>query len=153
MDEVAEHARKLADLLAAHPRTKELREATEAIAGDATAKSLEEDYSRISAEVHHLEETGRPIEPEMKRRVIDLQTRIRKSPPLQRLFRAHAQFAEMMDGVQRTLSGALDAALGGGAEAQDGAGPESAEPGAPPSPETPPAKPDEPGPSRILWTP
>jgi cell fate (sporulation/competence/biofilm development) regulator YlbF (YheA/YmcA/DUF963 family) len=148
MDDVVEQAKRLAGLLAGHARTKELREATAAVAGDAAAKSLEEDYARASAEVHQLEETGRPIEPETKRRILDLQGRIRKSAPLQRLFRAHAQFAEMMDGVQRTLSGALDEALGGaeGAEAQDG--PAAAHP-----PEAAPVKPEEPGTGRILWTP
>jgi cell fate (sporulation/competence/biofilm development) regulator YlbF (YheA/YmcA/DUF963 family) len=156
MDEILDHARRLAELLAAHPRTRELREASTEVAGDAAAKSLEEDYSHLTAEVHHLEETGRPIEPETKRRLLDLQGRIRKSPALQRLFRAHAQFAEMMDGVQRTLGGALDEAL---------AGPEAAEPPAPGAPPADgpgaapeggagtPRKPDEPGTGRILWTP
>jgi cell fate (sporulation/competence/biofilm development) regulator YlbF (YheA/YmcA/DUF963 family) len=154
MDDVLDQARRLAELLAAHPRTKELRQATAEISGDAAAKTLEEDYARLSAEVHQLEETGRPIEPETKRRVLDLQTRIRKSPPLQRLFRAHAQFAEMMDGVQRTLSGALDEALGGSEAPADGesAHGEGPAPGAPAAPASG-QKPEEPGTGRILWTP
>src|SRR5688572_33079418 len=113
MDDVIDDARRLAERLVAHPRTKELREASVEVAGDPVAKALEEDYSRLSAEVHHLEEERRPIEPETKRQLIDLQGKIRKSAALQRLFRAHASFAEMMDGVQRTLGSALDAALGG----------------------------------------
>lgn len=154
MDAVVDQARKLAELLATHERTRELREATATISGDPAAKHLEEEYSRLSTEVHRLEETGRPIEPEMKRRVLDLQGQIRKSSTLQRLFRAHAEFAEMMDGVQRLLSGALDEALGGppagteaDAEPPEPEGPE--EGGAPGGP----AKPEEPGPGRILWTP
>jgi cell fate (sporulation/competence/biofilm development) regulator YlbF (YheA/YmcA/DUF963 family) len=164
MDDVVEDARRLAERLASHPRTKELREASAEVAGDPVAKSLEEEYSRLAAEVHHLEETRRPIEPETKRRLLDLQGKIRKSAALQRLFRAHASFAEMMDGVQRLLGSALDAALGAPA-AQDGEaaagdahehGPGCAhDPGPAPGPEPRGAKPPEEAPpsGRILWTP
>jgi cell fate (sporulation/competence/biofilm development) regulator YlbF (YheA/YmcA/DUF963 family) len=167
MDDVVEDARRLAERLAAHPRTKELREASAEVAGDPVAKSLEEEYARLSSEVHHLEETRRPIEPETKRRLLDLQGKIRKSAALQRLFRAHASFAEMMDGVQRLLGSALDEALGGGAhggpaaaDGEDPAGDAHAHgPGCGhdhgPGPEPRGAKPpEEPPPSgRILWTP
>src|SRR5262245_12666706 len=141
MDAILEQAKKLAELIAANERTKELREATAGIAGDASAKQLEEDYARATADYHRLDETGRPIEPVLKHRLLDLQGRIRQSTTLQRLLRAHADFAEMMDGVQRTIGSVVDEAL---------AGPDGA---AEAPPEAEPKKPEEPGSGRILWTP
>ncbi len=144
MDDILEDAKRLGGRLAAHARTKALKEATAAVEGDPAAKTLEEDYARATAELHALEEENRPIEPEMKRKIVDLQSRIRRSDVLQRLLRAHADFAEMMDAVQRTIGGLVDQALvgdGGG----EGPAPEAGGGEPPPEP--------EPGKGRILWTP
>jgi cell fate (sporulation/competence/biofilm development) regulator YlbF (YheA/YmcA/DUF963 family) len=111
-DDVIDDARRLGERLAGHARTKALQKASEAVGADPDARRLQEEYAHALDAMHHAEAEGRPIEPEQKRAVATLGEQIRRSPPLQRLLRAHADFAQMMDGVQRAISGAVDAALG-----------------------------------------
>jgi len=142
MDDVVEQAKKLAALVAGDPRTKALRDATKEVTGDPEAKALEEEYASAAEEMRELEMARAPIEPELKRRVMDLGERIRRSPALQRLLRANAAFGDMMDAVQHELSTAVGEALTGesAASAGDGGGaPEGREP--------------EPPRSSVLWTP
>lgn len=156
MDDILEDAKRLGERIAAHARTAALKEATTAVEGDVEARRLQEEYARATAEFHHLEEEGRPIEPDLKRRLIDLQSKIRRSDVLQRLLRAHADFAEMMDGVQHAIGGPVDQVLVGDhvhGEGCDhgaaGAGPEG---GGGPGGGEGPAEPES-GKGRILWTP
>lgn len=112
-DDVIDDAERLGERIAAHARTRALQEASAAVEGDREARSLQEQYAHAVEDVHRNEAAGRPIEPEQKRRVLALGESIRRSEPLQRLLKAHADFAEMMDGVQRAISSAVDQALGG----------------------------------------
>ena len=142
MDEVVEQAKRLAALVAADPRTKALRDATKEVTGDPEAKALEEEYASAAEEMRELEMARAPIEPELKRRMVDLGDRIRRSPPLQRLLRANAAFGDMMDAVQHELSDAVGQALtgdGAPSPAEGGGAPEGKEP--------------EPPRSSVLWTP
>jgi cell fate (sporulation/competence/biofilm development) regulator YlbF (YheA/YmcA/DUF963 family) len=116
-DDVLDRANELGRLLANDPRTRALRDATAAVQADAASKRLEEDYARAIEEVRSLEEAGRPIEPDAKRRLALLAEQVRFSPTLQRLLRAHHEFLEMMDGVQHAIGGAVDAALAPAGEA------------------------------------
>ncbi len=113
MDDPIDLAKRLGELLSAHPRTKALRDATAAVEGDPEARRLQEEYARAAEEMHDLEHEGKPIEPERKRRLATLGDQVRRSAALQRLLKAHADFAELMDGVQRAIGEAVDAALGG----------------------------------------
>ncbi len=117
MDDPIDLAKRLGDLLAAHPRTKALRDATAAVEADPEARRLQEEYARAAEEMHDLEHEGKPIEPERKRLLVTLGDQVRRSAALQRLLKAHADFAELMDGVQRAIGEAVDAAL-----AHDGGG-------------------------------
>jgi cell fate (sporulation/competence/biofilm development) regulator YlbF (YheA/YmcA/DUF963 family) len=141
MDDVVEQAKRLGALLAAHGRTKALREATAQVTTDAEAKRLEQDYAHAAEEMREREMAGAPIEPELKRRIVELGERIRRSPPLQRLLRANAEFGEMMDAVQDEISHAVGEALAPADEGGEGARHEG------PGPEPEPPK------KSILWTP
>ncbi len=125
MDDAMELAGRLGSLLADHPRTKALRTATAAVEADAEARRLQEEYAHAAETLHGLEHEGRPVEPEQKRLVATLADRVRRCAPLQRLLKAHADFAELMEGVQRAIGGAVDDALGHG---------DGGEPAAPQSP-------------------
>jgi cell fate (sporulation/competence/biofilm development) regulator YlbF (YheA/YmcA/DUF963 family) len=111
-DDVIEDAARLGERLASHPRTAALKAASAEVHADADASRLQEDYSHALEDLREREAEGLPIEPEHKRRLASLGEEIRRSAPLQRLLKAHADFAEMMDGVQRAISGAVDGALG-----------------------------------------
>src|SRR5438034_10860463 len=106
MDDVVEQARKLAETLAGHERTKALREASAAVTADPDAKRLEEEYAHAAAEMQELEATGSPIEPDVKRRMAALGERIRRSTLLPRLLQANADFADMLDGAPPETSDA-----------------------------------------------
>jgi cell fate (sporulation/competence/biofilm development) regulator YlbF (YheA/YmcA/DUF963 family) len=154
MDDVVEQAKKLAQLLAGHERTKALREASAAVTGDPEAKKLEEEYAHAAAEMQELEATGSPIEPDVKRRMAALGERIRRSVLLQRLLHANADFADMMDGVQHEISDAVGRAIAPDPEtAGAGGGAHVHGPGC--SHDAPQERPEPPagksGP--ILWTP
>jgi cell fate (sporulation/competence/biofilm development) regulator YlbF (YheA/YmcA/DUF963 family) len=155
MDDVVAQAKKLAELLAEHERTKALREASKAVTGDPEAKKLEEEYAHAAAEMQELEATGSPIEPDVKRRMASLGERIRRSVLLQRLLQANADFADMMDGVQHEISDAVgralapDPAVGGDGGHVHGPGCAHDAPKGREGPEEPPAAKSGP----ILWTP
>ena len=158
MDDVVAQAKKLAEMLAGHERTKALREASAAVTADPDAKKLEEEYAHAAAEMQDLQASGSPFEPDVKRRMAALGERIRRSTLLQRLLQANADFADMMDGVQHEISDAVGRALapdpGEVGEHVHGPGcahgtSQSAPPGAPRGREDPPAEKSGP----ILWTP
>jgi cell fate (sporulation/competence/biofilm development) regulator YlbF (YheA/YmcA/DUF963 family) len=155
MDDLVAQAKRLAEMLAGHERTKALREASAAVTEDADAKKLEEEYAHAASEMAELEASGSPIEPDVKRRMAALGERIRRSPLLQRLLQANADFADMMDGVQHEISDAVGRAL---APDPDVAGEHVHGPGcahdAPRGREEP-RRPEEPGAKSgpILWTP
>jgi cell fate (sporulation/competence/biofilm development) regulator YlbF (YheA/YmcA/DUF963 family) len=111
-DDVIEEAARLGARIAGHARTEALKDASAAVQSDPAARRLQEDYARELEDLRDREAGGRPVEPEQKRRLASLGEDIRRSAPLQRLLKAHADFAEMMDGVQRAISGAVDGALG-----------------------------------------
>jgi cell fate (sporulation/competence/biofilm development) regulator YlbF (YheA/YmcA/DUF963 family) len=113
MDDPGDLAKRLGAAISADARTKALREATAAVQADPAARLLQEEYATAIEELHELEEHGRPIEPDRKRKVAALADSVRRSPTLQRLLKAHAEFAEMMDGVQHAIGAAVESALGG----------------------------------------
>ena len=153
MDDVVAQAKRLAEMLAEHERTKALREASAAVTADPDAKRLEEEYAHAAAEMQELEATGSPIEPDVKRRMAALGERIRRSVLLQRLLQANADFADMMDGVQHEISDAVGRALAPDPSEAHEHGPgcahEGAQGHAAPPREEPPAQKSGP----ILWTP
>jgi cell fate (sporulation/competence/biofilm development) regulator YlbF (YheA/YmcA/DUF963 family) len=153
MDDVVAQAKKLAEMLAEHERTKALREASAAVTADPDATRLEQEYAHAAAEMQELEATGAPIEPDVKRRMAALGERIRRSPLLQRLLQANADFADMMDAVQHEISDAVGRALAPDPSAAHVHGPGCAHEPAPGASkgarEEPPAERSGP----ILWTP
>jgi cell fate (sporulation/competence/biofilm development) regulator YlbF (YheA/YmcA/DUF963 family) len=105
MQELLDHARRLAEMIAAHERTKAFREAAAAVEADPAARKVQEGYANALEEIHRLESAGRPIEPEQKRRAAQAADEVRKSPILLRMLRAHAEYMEMLDAVQHVLAG------------------------------------------------
>jgi len=111
MEDVIAQVEKLAATIIAHERTKAFRDATVALEADAPARKLQEEYTVAIEDVRRREAAGQPIEPDAKRTLAAMADRIRKSPVLQRFLRANMEFSELMDAVQHTLGGAIDAVL------------------------------------------
>lgn len=112
MDPLLEQATALAKAMADDPRTRALRAANEALKDAPDDAQLQERFSALREQIHHLEQEHRPVEPELKREAAALAERVRRSQVLQALLRAHADFAGMMDTVSETLREAVDKALG-----------------------------------------
>jgi cell fate (sporulation/competence/biofilm development) regulator YlbF (YheA/YmcA/DUF963 family) len=153
MDDVIEHAKKLAEALAANERTKAFHAAAAAVEADPVASRLQETYATAVQAVHEREAAGQPIEPEHKRAFAQAADAVRRSPILLRMLKAHAEYAEMMDAVQSILAGATgeegpdDHEHGPGCDHGHDEGHEGHSHGAP-------AKRDEePPPKSVLWTP
>lgn len=111
MEDILALVEQLAAKIIANERTVTFRDATVALEADAPARALQEEYTVAIEQIRHLEAAGKPVEPDAKRTIAALADRIRKSPVLQRFLRANVQFSEMMDAVQHTLGGAIDAAI------------------------------------------
>ncbi len=112
MDPTLEQAEALARLVAADPRTLALRAARERLVASPADADLQQRYHQAARKVAELESEGAPIEPPLKRELATLMEQVRRSPVLQALLRAHAEFEELMEKISTTLSAAVDAALG-----------------------------------------
>jgi cell fate (sporulation/competence/biofilm development) regulator YlbF (YheA/YmcA/DUF963 family) len=146
MDELLAQARRLAEMIAQHPRTLAFHEAIAAVEADPEAQKAQRAYSTAVEEVHRREAEGRPVEPDHKRAINAAAEGVRRSPVLVRLLKAQAEYAEMLDSVQAILAG-------GEEEEPHEHGPgcahhHEAEPTAPKGEAEPPA-----GQGRVLWTP
>lgn len=150
MEDILALAAQLAAKIVANERTDAFRQATIALEADTPARELQEEYTIAIEEIRGIEAAGKPVEPDAKRRIAGLADKIRKTPILQTFLRANVEFSQMMDAVQQTLGGAIDAALfpdAGGHEGHNHGPGESC--GADAHDDEPPAK--DKGP--ILWTP
>lgn len=105
MDDVIDLAKKLADLLAQHERTRGFREAVAAVEADPAASGLQRQYAQAIEAVREAEVAGRPVEPEQKRAVMAAAEAVRRSDKLVAMLQAHQAYAEMMETVQAILSG------------------------------------------------
>ena len=114
MDPVTEKAKELAAAITSDPRTAALREARAALAKDPEAASLQERYHHVVQQIADLERAHQPVEPPLKREAATLGEQVRRSPVLQALLRAHADFTDLMDSVTRTIGEAMDRAIESG---------------------------------------
>ncbi|MCC7138245.1 MAG: YlbF family regulator [Planctomycetes bacterium] len=152
MDDVLAQARKLADLISGHARTQALRDAVAAVEADAEAKRVQSDYAHAVETVREREMTGKPVEPDQKRALVAAAEAVRRSPVLLRMLQANADYVEMMEAVQATLSGGSDHEHGPGCDHDHGHGHAHDHGHAPAAPEKP-REDDPPQRSSILWTP
>ena len=112
MEPLLEKAQALARALAEDARTRALRAARERLEASPADVALQQRYHQAAQQLAELEEAGRPIEPPLKRDLATLTEQVRRSAVLQALLKAHAELDAMMEEVSRTLSSAVDEALG-----------------------------------------
>ena len=105
MEDILQQAKKLADLISNHERTKAFREAAAAVEADPEASKTQAAYAQAVETVQRAEMEGRPIEPEQKRAFQAAAEGVRRSPVLLRMLQAHQAYMELMEGVQQVLAG------------------------------------------------
>ena len=103
MDEILDLASRLGKRIAADSRAQRM-----AAAHDALDKSLEDrqllsDYHEQQHKIAELEAGGKPIEPEDKRTLADLQARVAGSEVLKNLLKAQTDYVELMTAVSRRI--------------------------------------------------
>ncbi|MCZ6786054.1 MAG: YlbF family regulator [Planctomycetota bacterium] len=103
MADVMEFANQLGAALAEDARYVAMRAATEALKEDAGAKKLEEEYAEAVQLIHQKTAQGAAIEPEDKKRELDLRNKIAANEKITALLRAQADFQELMNQVNEAI--------------------------------------------------
>ena len=109
MDEILDLARRLGERIAADPRGRQMADARTALDGSLQDRQLLQDYEAQQQKMHELETSGRPIEPEDKRRLADLHGKVIGSRIIKDLLKAQADYLELMTLVSQQIE---EAALG-----------------------------------------
>jgi cell fate (sporulation/competence/biofilm development) regulator YlbF (YheA/YmcA/DUF963 family) len=111
MDPILEQATKLGEMLASDPRFTKLRELESDVLKDPEKRRLLEDYekSRVTLELKQRE--FHPISPEEKKAHAEITKKVHGVPALLELARAQADYAQMMDQVNRTIHEKLRAGM------------------------------------------
>ncbi len=108
MADVMELAGDLGAALAEDARYVAMRAATEALKEDADAKKLEEEYAEAVQTIHKKTADGKAIEPEDKKRELDLRNKITANEKITTLLRAQADFQELMNSVNDAIQGKIN---------------------------------------------
>ncbi len=103
MKDILEMAAELGKLIAASDRMKALNTARTNADGDAGLRTDMEELASLSQKLAALEKGAKPIEPEQKRQLRDLQEKVTRHPKMRELARAEADFAEMLNRVNAAL--------------------------------------------------
>jgi cell fate (sporulation/competence/biofilm development) regulator YlbF (YheA/YmcA/DUF963 family) len=107
MEELISMARQLGKKLADHERTAKLKAAQKSITDDPTASQLLQDYQKQVEKIHKLEQETKPIEPEDKRLLAELEGKIAANKIFADLTRRQADFVEMMQKVKQAIDNEL----------------------------------------------
>jgi len=109
MEQVLQLAEQLGAAIAGHERHKALEEAEKAVENDERAKELTEQLRSQGEKIAKLEQEMKPIEPDDKRKLQELQVEIASHQTLKDFSKAQADYAEMMSKVNQKIQEALSA--------------------------------------------
>jgi cell fate (sporulation/competence/biofilm development) regulator YlbF (YheA/YmcA/DUF963 family) len=112
MEDLIAQARELGRRIAAHPRTVDFLAAARSVAEDRDAQQILRDYQEQIGRIRELEGGGRPIEPQDKRRLAELEQRVAANEKLKQMMRLEADYLEMMHRVNAAIDDAAQAAGG-----------------------------------------
>jgi len=103
MDRVISLAERLGKAIGETDRFNRLRQAEKLVQENADARKALDDLEAAQADIARKESEGKPIEPDEKRRVAELQASVHNNEALQTLARAQADYMEMMNRVNTTI--------------------------------------------------
>lgn len=103
MKEIIETAEKLGKQITASERFKAVEAAREEIEGDEALQADMKALNEVSDKIAQLEKDVKPVEPDDKRRLRELQEKVTGHPKLQALARVEADLAELMNRVNRAI--------------------------------------------------
>jgi cell fate (sporulation/competence/biofilm development) regulator YlbF (YheA/YmcA/DUF963 family) len=108
MDDITRLATELGQAVSRHPHYVALREAEEAAETDPAARTLVEAFGRQQERLLQLAHDRKPIEPDDKRKMNDLQRQVMSNERLKRLQAAQVNFKHLMDTVNNAIHAALE---------------------------------------------
>ena len=106
MDEILQLATKLGTQIGNDPKGKLMAEARAQLERSLADRQLLADYEASQQKLHTLEASGKPIEPDDKRRYSDLHGKVISSPVIKSLLKAQADYMELMTVVSQTIEDA-----------------------------------------------
>ena len=104
IQEITQKAAELGKLMADCPASKAYLKARRELQSDEQARKLTEDYQQQIQKVGELEQSGKPVEPEDKRKLADLQQQVASNPTLKAWMKAQVDFSELMHRVNEGIS-------------------------------------------------
>ncbi|MFH1732099.1 MAG: YlbF family regulator [Planctomycetota bacterium] len=107
MKDIIETAEKLGKQITASDRFKAVEAARNEIEGDDALQADMKALNEVSDRIAQLEKQVKPVEPDDKRRLRELQEKVTGHPKLQKLARAEADFAELMNRVNSAIHAEL----------------------------------------------
>ena len=114
LSEILSQAQALGRSLAQSPRAKAFVDAQKAVIADAAAREVLRAYDEHAQKLRSLEAQGKPVEPDDKHRLRDLERQMASQPALQQLMRTQADYLEMMNQVYQSLEEAAHGSETGG---------------------------------------
>jgi len=103
MKGIIEMAEKLGQQITASERFKATEAARNDVESDEPLQADMKALNELSNKIARLEKEVKPVEPDDKRRLRELQEKVTGHPKLQALARAEADFAELMNRVNRAI--------------------------------------------------
>ena len=103
MNDILAKAQELGKAVAASERFKALEAARSAAQTDEALQADLKALQELTRKTAQLEKEIKPVEPEDKRRIKELQEKVTRSPRLQEMARVEADFAELMNRVNKAI--------------------------------------------------
>jgi len=110
MEDIIADARALGKKIAAHPRMTRFMRAAGAVAEDSEAQSILKTYQEQAHRIGELEQAGKPIEPEDKRKLADCEAKLAGNDKVKDMMKAQADYLEMMHRINGAIDEAAQAA-------------------------------------------
>ena len=104
LDKIIAEAGKLGRSIAETAASKAFLESREQLDKDNQAQELVEDYQKQLQKIAELERAGKPIEPEDKHKLTDLQQKVASNETLKCWMKAQADFSELMGKVNKAIA-------------------------------------------------
>ena len=103
-DDITSKAAELGKLIATSPAGRALLKARQELQADEQAHKILEDYQKQMQKIAKLEEERKPVEPQDKRMLVELQQKAASHSTLKLWIKAQADFSQLMHKVNRSIA-------------------------------------------------
>ncbi len=104
LDKIVAEAAKLGELIAETSVSRAFLQSRQGVQQDKQALEILEDYQRQLQKIAELDSSGKPIEPEDKHKLTELQQKVASNETLKSWMKAQADFSELMGKVNKAIA-------------------------------------------------